>query len=60
MILPDDNYTAPSSAGRFDPRAWLRDLADNPADVAHQIELVRLHGDGAVEALLAGVEALTS
>ncbi len=56
MIRPDDNYSAWGSPGRFDPQAWLRDLADHPADVAHQIELVRLHGDEAVEALLAGVE----
>lgn len=56
MILPDDNYSAHGSPGRFDPRAWLRDLADHPVDVAHAVELVRLHGDEVVEALLVGVE----
>lgn len=54
MILPNDNYSG--SPGRFDPKAWISGLADHPADVAHQIELVRLRGDEAVEALLAGVE----
>ncbi len=56
MILPDDNYSVRGARGRFDPQAWLRGLADDPADVAHQVELVRLHGDEAVEALLAGVD----
>lgn len=56
MILSDDNYSVRGARGRFDPQAWLRDLADHPADVAHQVEIVRLHGDEAVEALLAGVE----
>lgn len=56
MILPDDNYSVRGARGRFDPRAWLRDLADHPADVAHQIELARLQGDEAVEALLADVK----
>lgn len=56
MILPNDNYSARGNSGRFDPNTWISGLADHPADVAHQIELVRLHGDGAVETLLAGVE----
>lgn len=56
VILPDDNYSAPGPRGRFDPQAWLRDLADDPADVAHQIELLTLREDAALEALLAGVE----
>lgn len=56
MFLSDDNYSAPDSRGRFDPKAWLRDLADHPADVAHQIELLSLLDDEVVETLLAGVE----
>ncbi len=55
MILPDDNYSVRGARGRFDPRVWLSDLADHPDDVAHAVELARLHGDEAVEALLAGV-----
>lgn len=63
MILPDDsrpsrNPAARGSPGRFDPQAWLRGLADNPADVAQQIELLSLLGDDALEALLAGVEVV--
>ena len=54
MILPDDTTTSPRSFGRFDSKAWLRDLADTPADVAHKIELVCLRGDAALENLLAG------
>jgi hypothetical protein len=56
VILPDDNYSARGARGRFDPQAWISGLADHPADVAHQLELVRLHSDEVTEALLAGVE----
>ena len=56
VILHDDDDSDEGARTRFDPRGWLRDLADHPADVAHQIELARLHGDEAIEALLGGVE----
>ncbi len=57
MILSDDNYPARGPRSQFDPKAWISGLADDPADVAHQIELVRLHDDEVVvETLLAGVE----
>ncbi len=55
VILPD-NYSVRGARGRFDPQAWIRHLADHPADVAHQIELLSLLDDEVVETLLAGVD----
>jgi len=55
-VIPNDNYSAPGSRGRFDPQAWLSGIGDSPDDVAHALELACLRGiDEVAERTLAGV-----